>query len=96
MQACALKTQRFFISDFGDSWEKSKKWTTFGQLLGAPNFLLNAGIISVSGVFITQIYIAVKIGLFLQFSHKSNPKSAKSWPKVTQYGFMECGSLLPL
>jgi len=84
------------LSDFGDFWKKSKKWTTFGLLLGAPNFLLNAGIISVSGVFITQKNIAVKIGLFLQFGHKSYQKSAKSWPKVTQYSFMECGSLLPL
>ncbi len=56
-------------------------WPTFVQLLGAPNFLLNAGIISVSGVFITQKIIAVKMGLFLQFSHKSNPKISKKVAK---------------
>ncbi len=55
-------------------------WPTFVKLLGVPNFLINAGIISVSGVFITQKIIAAKIGLFSQFGHKSTPKSAKSWP----------------
>ena len=68
-------------------------WPTFVQLLGIPNSFLNAGIISVSGVFITKKNIAVKIGLFLQFGHESNPKSAKSWPKVAKYRFMECGSI---
>ena len=29
-------------------------WPTFVKLLGVPNFLINAGIISVSGVFITK------------------------------------------
>jgi len=65
---------------FGKKQKVDNFWPTFVQLLGVPNFVLNAGIISVSGVFITQKNIAVKMGLFWQFSHKSNPESAKSWP----------------
>ncbi len=68
-------------------------WPTFVQLLGAPNFLLNAGIISVSGVFITQKNIAVKIGLFLQFGPKSSKKLAKSY-QIWFYGVRKLASAL--